>query len=74
MERKRRFPMNLYNKLEERLKTKSEENDTQAPAIEVPAIEEKRIKCPKCGKMVERERVVKHKRSEERRVGKECRL
>ena len=53
--------MNLYNKLEERLKTKSEENDTQAPAIEVPAIEEKRIKCPKCGKMVERERVVKHK-------------
>ena len=41
--------MNLYNKLEERLKTKSEENDTQAPAIEVPAIEEKRIKCPKCG-------------------------
>jgi len=60
MERKRRFPINLYNKLEEKLRNKSEEGNTEAIAVEVPA-EEKRIKCPKCGRMVERERVVKHK-------------
>ena len=62
MERKRRFPLNLYNKLEEKLRNKSEENNDEATvAVEVPAAEEKRIKCPKCGKMVERDRVVKHK-------------
>lgn len=61
MERKRRFPINLYNRLEEKLKNKSEENTAEAVAAETAAAEEKRIKCPKCGKMVERERVVKHK-------------
>ncbi len=61
MERKRRFPINLYNKLEEKLKNKSEENNVEAVSAEAPAMEEKRIKCPKCAKMVERERVVKHK-------------
>ena len=62
MERKRRFPINLYNKLEEKLKNKSEENNVEeAVAVEAQATEEKRIKCSKCGKMVERDRVVKHK-------------
>ncbi|MDE7268449.1 MAG: acetyl-CoA carboxylase carboxyltransferase subunit alpha [Lachnospiraceae bacterium] len=61
MERKRRFPINLYNRLEEKLRNKSEENNAEAVAVETSAAEEKKIKCPKCGKMVERDRVVKHK-------------
>lgn len=61
MERKRRFPINLYNRLEEKLRNKSEENNAEAVAVETSAAEEKKIKCPKCGKTVERDRVVKHK-------------
>lgn len=51
----RRFPMNLYNKIEEKLKNKSE--DAQEAADEDTGL----IKCPKCGKMVDRARVVKKK-------------
>lgn len=61
MERKRRFPINLYNRLEEKLRNKSEENNAETAEVETAAAEEKKIKCPKCGKMVERDRVVKHK-------------
>lgn len=61
MERKRRFPINLYNRLEEKLRNKSEENNAEAVAVETSVAEEKKIKCPKCGKTVERDRVVKHK-------------
>lgn len=54
----RRFPANLYNKLEEKLRGKSEEKQTTEPTkIEDNSL----IKCPKCGKMVERDRVVKKK-------------
>lgn len=63
---KRRFPLNLYNKLEQKLKNKSEDTpDTteDTVGIQVDKIERTEdtslIKCPKCGKMVERARVVK---------------
>lgn len=55
----RRFPINLYNKLEERLRNKSE--DTQEQAEEAKAEDKSQIKCPKCGRMVDRARVVKKK-------------
>lgn len=58
----RRFPINLYNKLEEKLKNKS--GDVQE-ATEAAAAEKREdtglVKCPKCGRMVERARVVKKK-------------
>lgn len=60
MERKRRFPVNLYNKLEERLRNKTEDENAEA-AKEAPAVDDGLIKCPKCGKMVERAHVVKRK-------------
>lgn len=60
MERKRRFPVNLYNKLEERLRNKTEDENVEA-AKEAPAVDDGLIKCPKCGKMVERAHVVKRK-------------
>ena len=71
---KRRFPLNLYNKLEQKLKNKSE--DTMDTIVETTGIQPEKIektdklekiedtslvKCPKCGKMVERARVVKKK-------------
>ena len=60
---KRRFPLNLYNKLEQRLKNKSDEtleNTEEAAAIQAEKTEKTEVvKCPKCGKMVERARVVK---------------
>lgn len=60
MDRKRRFPLNLYNKLEERLRNKSEDSDLNASKDLQAAIEEDvLIKCPKCGRMVEREHVVR---------------
>lgn len=58
----RRFPVNLYNKLEEKLKNKSE--DVQVDAEETAAQKKEDtglVKCPKCGKMVERARVVRRK-------------
>ena len=62
----RQFPVNLYNKLEEKLRSRSTQaNGTVQPAEDKPesaAAEDKsRIKCPKCGKMVDRDRVVKKK-------------
>jgi len=61
----RRFPMNLYNKLEEKLRNKSENTQEAAEEAKSEKIEKKEdsglIKCPKCGKMVERARVVKKK-------------
>ena len=60
---KRRFPLNLYNKLEQRLKNKSDEtleSTEEAAAIQAEKTEKtEEVKCPKCGKMVERARVVK---------------
>lgn len=57
----RQFPLNLYNKLEDKLKNKGTE-----PAVEeekpVQAEEDKNIiKCPKCGKNLDKETVVKKK-------------
>lgn len=58
MNRKRKFPTNLYNRLEERLRNKLK-NDNSDTAKD--AISEDLIKCPKCGKLVERAHVVKRK-------------
>lgn len=53
------FPVNLYNKLEAKLKEDKKEEPVQAEPAKEPDIN--LIKCPKCGKMVERDRVVKKK-------------
>ena len=65
---KRKFPLNLYNRLEQRLKNKSEEtpqNTEEAAGIQAEkpqkTEESSLIKCPKCGRMVDRARVVKKK-------------
>lgn len=64
---RRHFPMNLYNRLEERLINKPEDaEETKLKKGEKTENTEKRedtglVKCPKCGKMVERARVVKKK-------------
>lgn len=58
----RRFPINLYNKLEEKLKNKSEGTEENAEEAKNEKTEDNSlVKCPKCGKMVERARVVKKK-------------
>lgn len=58
----RRFPANLYNKLEEKLRNKEENVQETAEAPKAEKAEEANlIKCPKCGKMVDKERVVKKK-------------
>ena len=51
------FPVNLYNKLEAKLKEDKKEEPVQAEPAKEPDMN--LIKCPKCGKMVERDRVVK---------------
>lgn len=52
------FPANLYNKLEERLKNnRSKESEYNNAAQKESSL----IKCPKCGKMVDKSRVVKKK-------------
>ena len=51
--------MNLYNKLEAKLKEDKKEEPVQAEPAKEPDMN--LIKCPKCGKMVERDRVVKKK-------------
>lgn len=58
----RKFPANLYNKLEEKLRNKevTVQETTEAPKTE-KADEKNLIKCPKCGKMVDRDQVVKKK-------------
>lgn len=53
------FPVNLYNKLEAKLKEDKNEEPVQAESVKEPDMN--LIKCPKCGKMVERDRVVKKK-------------
>lgn len=53
------FPVNLYNKLEAKLKEDKKEKPVQAEPAKEPDMN--LIKCPKCGKMVERGRVVKKK-------------
>lgn len=53
------FPVNLYNKLEAKLKEDKKEKPVQAEPAKEPDMN--LIKCPKCGKMVERDRVVKKK-------------
>ena len=53
------FPVNLYNKLEAKLKEDKKEEPVQAESVKEPDMN--LIKCPKCGKMVERGRVVKKK-------------
>ena len=53
------FPVNLYNKLEAKLKEDKKEEPVQAEPVKEPDMN--LIKCPKCGKMVERDKVVKKK-------------
>ena len=53
------FPVNLYNKLEAKLKEDKKKEPVQAEPVKEPDMN--LIKCPKCGKMVERGRVVKKK-------------
>ena len=53
------FPVNLYNKLEAKLKEDKKEEPVQAEPAKEPDMN--LIKCPKCGRMVERGRVVKKK-------------
>ncbi len=53
------FPVNLYNKLEAKLKEDKKGEPVQAEPVKEPDMN--LIKCPKCGKMVERDRVVKKK-------------
>lgn len=53
------FPVNLYNKLEAKLKEDKKGEPVQAEPVKEPDMN--LIKCPKCGKMVERGRVVKKK-------------
>ena len=58
----RHFPLNLYNKLEEKLRNKEVTVQETAEAPKTEKAEEKNlIKCPKCGKMVDRDQVVKKK-------------
>ena len=58
----RKFPANLYNKLEEKLRNKEVTVQETAEAPKTEKAEEKNlIKCPKCGKMVDKEQVVKKK-------------
>lgn len=61
----RQFPANLYNKLEEKLRGRNAQGSAAQSADEnpgsAPAEDRSRIKCPKCGKMVDRGRVVKKK-------------
>lgn len=56
----RQFPTNLYNKLEEKLRNKQVETEDEKPAGTVTE-DKSLIKCPKCGKMVNRDKVVKKK-------------
>lgn len=59
---KRKFPANLYNRLEEKLKNKTEEEQEPEAVEKIEKAEDTGyIKCPKCGKMVNRDRVVKKK-------------
>lgn len=52
------FPKNLYNRLEARLKENGMGQNVKIQPSQEP---DTRIKCPKCGKMVDRSKVVKRK-------------
>ena len=58
--RDRFFPINLHNDLEEKLKTEKSEASVEEKEAE-PVVDKTLIKCPKCGKMVNKEEVVKKK-------------
>lgn len=60
----RRFPTNLNNKLEEKLKNKSKEAreiQIQTEQAKKQQEEKRLVKCPKCGKLLDRTQVVKKK-------------
>lgn len=52
------FPVNLYNKLEAKLK-ENKSNEAQLQQQQEP--DKSLVKCPKCGRMVNRDKVVKKK-------------
>lgn len=52
------FPVNLYNKLEAKLK-ENKSNEAQPQQQQEP--DKSLVKCPKCGRMVNRDKVVKKK-------------
>lgn len=56
----RHFPLNLYNKLEEKLK-ESKTQEQRQEQEQAPEPDKSLVKCPKCGRMVNRDRVVKKK-------------
>ncbi len=55
----RQIPVNLYNRVEQKLKTAElfTKKETENPHKQDPAL----VKCPKCGKMVDKKRVIKRK-------------
>ena len=57
----RQFPLNLYNKLEDKLKNKEAEKVTEAEKTVQTEEDKSLVKCPKCGKMVDKATVVKKK-------------
>lgn len=57
----RRLPSNLYNKLEERLKSNMTEEKTGLTQTGEKPQEADLIKCPKCGKLVDKKRVAKRR-------------
>lgn len=59
----RRLPSNLYNKLEERLKSNitEEKNSASSQTEDKPEADSNLIKCPKCGKLVDKRRVAKRR-------------
>ncbi len=57
----RQFPLNLYNKLEDKLKNKEAEKVTEAEKPVQTEEDKSLVKCPKCGKMVDKATVVKKK-------------
>lgn len=61
------LPANLYNKLEEHLKNRNPEKELEVSKTETEDVaketarEAEQIKCPKCGRMVDKSKVVKRK-------------
>ena len=55
----RQIPVNLYNRVEQKLKTAElfTKKETENLHKQDPAL----VKCPKCGKMVDKKRVIKRK-------------
>ena len=57
----RQFPLNLYNKLEDKLKRKDIKKDSGLQKQVVTEEDKSLVKCPKCGKMVDKSTVIKRK-------------